>query len=267
MPILAIDKFGNFYETDPDMSDGTGCKCEPPKSKGGDVTLDNSIAKAESKRQADQAYENALKAHEDHVANQIKAQENQQRHIEQQASSKKAFIENLPAFKEAAMKEGLKQGQTLVDCPVGISGFGLSPEGLPGEAASRTKDQVGAAMALGVYNPFLSSPLMPGSKGKSIKPEIKSESLKTPVHPVDIEEKKQWLLTQQVTKMTQAQVNQSKAWENRMANLKVPSYARPANTETKYYVGPQGQVIEREVAVKNIPDPRWNPFLIFLGRR
>jgi len=156
MPILAIDKFGNYYETDPDSSEGDGCKGVTPTSGGGDVTFDGSVNRAERIRQADSANAamgfaaiDAAEAYD--AANKRRVQ------VIQNARNEEAnFNAHTPANLAQLVGTGLKQSQMLnsvIEGRVGLSGNGMTSNGLTGKAGmGRQEMGTQIALGLGIFN-------------------------------------------------------------------------------------------------------------------
>jgi hypothetical protein len=150
MPILSIDQFGNFYETDPDSSEGTGYKGMVPLSKAGDLSLGKAYSKSEAQLQANNnmmRYSQAL--HDNHKAKMgafQREEKNRQRANHDMASA----MQEDPRYRDHILKQGLLQAQNaeVLNAPVGLSGNGLSANGLYGELGEMTKEQIQRAMVM-----------------------------------------------------------------------------------------------------------------------
>lgn len=152
MPILAIDKLGRYYETDPDSSDGDGCKGVVPRSSGGDITFDGSIARADAQRLNNQARANLGFAIIDKKEADQAAQDKRQANARAVAAENANYNAHKPENMKKLVDEGLRQSRELnysSDSTVGISGNGLSANGLMGRAGMN-RHQLGAEMALGL---------------------------------------------------------------------------------------------------------------------
>jgi hypothetical protein len=150
MPILSIDNHGNYYETDPDSSEGTGYKGMTPSSLAGDVSLGKAYSKSEAQIQANNnmmRYNQSL--HDNHQAQMgafKRAEQNRKRKNMDMASA----MQEDPRYRDMILKKGLLQAQNaeVVSAPVGLSGNGLSANGMYGEMGEMTREQIQRAMVM-----------------------------------------------------------------------------------------------------------------------
>jgi len=152
MPILAIDKFGRYYETDPDSSEGDGCKGEVPTSVTGDVSFDNSISQADNYRQLDRARTNAGFAALDVMEEAAIAKENRLRAARAAKFEQDNFNAHRPETIRRLVNTGLNQSKMLnsvVEGNIGLSGNGMTSNGLTGKAGMG-RQEMGAQIALGL---------------------------------------------------------------------------------------------------------------------
>jgi hypothetical protein len=159
MPILSIDQFGNYYETDPDSSEGTGYKGMTPMSSSGDLSMGAAYASSEAAIQKENnMMRYSQKLHDNHQAHMgafKRAEKIRQRKNFDMASA----MQEDPRYRDHILKQGLLQAQNaqVINAPVGLSGNGLSANGLYGEMGEMTPAQLQRAMVmkgnLGAANP------------------------------------------------------------------------------------------------------------------
>jgi hypothetical protein len=150
MPILSIDPMGNFYETDPDSSEGTGYKGITPTSKSGDVSLGAAYSKSEAQHQANNnmmRYSQAL--HDNHQAH-MGAFRRTEKILQRKSHDMASAMQEDPRYRDMILKKGLLQAQNaeVLNAPVGLSGNGLSANGLYGEMGEMTPEQLQRAMVM-----------------------------------------------------------------------------------------------------------------------
>lgn len=210
MPILAINSMGQLYETDPDSSDGTGCKCAPPSSGGGDTTLGRAYQDAELSRVKEEVKFQTALAVQDHLDNKS---QNLKRKISKQAKEmgeRRLFAAAHPAHKLALMRSGIKQtNQGQYNDVIGMSGYGLSANGLAGEKGRMNRQQIAAEQILTNCSPNTSmSTVVPKKNFWALllapfkqAPQLKASSVNSPVYGVSKTEAEQYRLQQGVNEM------------------------------------------------------------------
>ena len=216
MPILAIDKFGRYYETDPDSSEGEGCKGVTPMATTGDVSFDGSISSADAFRQRDRYETNAGFAAIDAREEAAAANENQLRINRNIRAEEANFNAHRPENMKRLVNTGIAQSKMLnsvVAGNVGLSGNGMTSNGMVGKAGMG-RQEMGAQIALGlsIFKRPDGSLVMPQASQVSV-PDNSPYADQAAITDSSVMEQQQHKLRQQVEKqiaadaMKQAKIN------------------------------------------------------------
>lgn len=199
MPILAIDKYGRLYESDPDRHDGKGYKGKVPKVNYGDVTLGSAYLKSENDRinlerksQAGQREfdkQESLKAH-------AEKQRRQRIHTSKRAAL--ASTQNQASQDFLTLKGVIQTIREESPTKIGLSGDGLSSDGTGKTPISknfmvgkieqeqyRLKQNLMGALANGGYSIDASgNPSLGAVPGLPKAPQLPTTPLRVPAPPM-----------------------------------------------------------------------------------
>lgn len=131
MPILAVDKFGRLYESDPDRHDGLGYKGEVPKTDYGDLTLGNAFLRAESKRARQQTISSITQAIQDQQDRMLaQARALRARNIKRAQDMARDAERNQASQDYLVMKGALQTMREESPTQIGLSGDGMYANGM-----------------------------------------------------------------------------------------------------------------------------------------
>lgn len=145
MPILAMDQFGRVYETDPDQPDGSGYKgATPCVEYTKDVVLGGSTRREEIKRNAFSNAEADYNRRMDRLEEDRCRMRAERQKIQDEIDAREDEEAQKPENQRTLLQRAAEQGT------LGWLTPGMSANGEMG-AYGRTKEQLGAQLALGVF--------------------------------------------------------------------------------------------------------------------
>jgi len=212
MPILAIDSMGNLYETDPDSSDGTGCKCAPPKSGGGDVALGKPYQDSENRRLRNEFRLQSSLALQDAMENRSAKLARRSGQMISEANDRRNFMAANPFNIMRLERQGLKQSlRGDYEDSISVSGTGLSANGLPGEAGRLNEDQLSTQAALTGKAPVAVA-AKPSFWSRFFKPQTgtaaQAQVAKASIYKSSSVEQQQYAMNKAMTRVHEAQARQ-----------------------------------------------------------
>ena len=134
MPILAVDQFGQLYETSPDRADGKGYKGHATPVAQADVTLGNAYLKAQKQYNAQVAKEKQIQAHLDRQDAIKMARLNQEKvRLRDQRAMSQGLSQNQD-YQQAQLRKAVQSGKMGAshDSSYILSGNGMTANGRSG---------------------------------------------------------------------------------------------------------------------------------------
>lgn len=141
MPILAVDKFGQIYETSPDREDGLGIKDYPENAYQLDCTLGNAYLKSEAKQREFALKERQSRKLEEARDMAHRAEQMRRHKAQLQHEAKMGRMMNDPEIHKQQVRRAVQQG-CKCEYKQGITGNAMSANGLMGYHGMSRDQQV-----------------------------------------------------------------------------------------------------------------------------
>lgn len=255
MPILAMDQFGRVYETDPDQPDGSGYKgATPCVEYTKDVVLGGSTRREEIKRNAFSNAEADYNRRMDRMEEERCRIRAEKQKIQDEIDAREDEEAQKPENQRTLLQRAAEQGT------LGWLTSGMSANGEMG-AYGRTKEQLGAQLALGVFlnptrlNQLNRSATTLANQGAPNVERLNMSEIVAPVDPIEARQASLNKLADELKRRESLRLAQLNEWEaSRSGRDRADS-------------GDYNKQYEEMQYKREQPVIRGNPMMVFLIKR